>query len=354
MFNVVMVVVVALMFGPGLDSFERSILLAAGIVAAALVQLLITGVAWLMNGRRWQPASIRVPDQTLVLFMRAIPGLIAAGIPQLKLIASAAIVSSSPAAVSWLYYGNRLYELPLSVASIAIAAVIVPRIASSVGAGGGDAFAEAQSRSFEIALGLALPAATGFALLAAPIAGGLFQRGSFTPTDTAAVAAALAAICAGLPGHVLEKVLGAVSFANEDTHTPMIAALCGLAAAIAGGVLLFPHYGYVGAAAAIAISGWVGASVLGAILYRRRWLRLDAGARRRLPRIVFATVIMGAVVWYAQIASHKLFPASDSSAGRLILLAALVALGVAVYAAALQIFGVAKLKDLVAAVRRQA
>jgi putative peptidoglycan lipid II flippase len=350
MFNVVMVIVVAFLFGRGLDSFERSILLATAIVVAALVQLLITGVTWLASGTRSRRVSIGAPDQTGAFFARVVPGLIAAGIPQLKLIVAAAIVSSSPAAVSWLYYPNRLYELPLGVASIAIAAVIVPRIAASVRAGDADALAGSQSRAFEIAFGLALPAATGFALLAAPIAGGLFQRGAFTPDDTAAVAAALTAICAGLPGHVLEKVFGAVSFAHEDTRTPMLAALCGLAAAVIGGVLLFPHYGYVGAAAAIAISGWIGAALLGSTLYRRRWLRLDADAGRRLPRIALATVAMAAAVISVLLAGQRFLPALPHSSGRqLALLAVLVPLGIAVYLAVLQVLGVAKIKTLVAA-----
>ena len=227
MFNLVMVAAVAVAIGLDIAQSEFTLCLAAAIVLAGLVQVLITGAAWLAEGRRWQRVRLRVPDRTQQFFARAVPGLIAAGIPQLKLIAAAAIVSSSPAAVSWLYYANRLYELPLGVASIAIAAVIVPRIAASVRAGDAGAFADVQSRAFEIALGLALPAAAGFALLAGPIAGGLFERGAFRADDTAAVAAALAAICAGLPGHVLEKVFGAVSFAHGDTHTPMLAALCG-------------------------------------------------------------------------------------------------------------------------------
>src|SRR5206468_358792 len=104
-------------------------------------------------------------------------------------------------------------------------------------------------RAFEIALGLSLPSALAFALLSDAIAGGLFERGAFGTPDTAAVAAALAAICAGLPGHTLEKVLGAVSFAHEDTSTPMLAALAGLCTALAGALLLFPAYGHVGVAA---------------------------------------------------------------------------------------------------------
>ena len=350
-FNLVMLIALVFVFNQP-HQFVTGTWLAAAIVAAGLSQLLIISVAWFATGKRLTLVRVRVADRTRSFFARAMPGLIAAGIPQLKLIAAAAIVTSSQASVSWLYYANRLYELPLGIASIAIAAVIVPRIAASLRDGEPGAFAAVQSRTFEIALGLALPAAAGFALLATPIAGALFERGAFTPSDTVAVAAALTAICAGLPGHVLEKVFGAVSFGHGDTRTPMLAALCGLAAAIIGGVLLFPRYGHVGVAATIALSGWVGAALLGVMLWRRGWLRLDMTAAHRLPRIALATLIMSAAVAFGLTAGHTLFADFAVSAlGRLFLLAVLVALGIAIYLAALHILGVATLKDLRSAVR---
>src|ERR1035437_3945731 len=122
-FNLVMVLALVFVFGDT-DQFSASIWLALAIVVAGLTQLVITAVTWLLAGKRWQRVRVRAADQSQQLFVRAVPGLIAAGIP-----------SSSQAAVSWLYYANRLYELPLGVASIAIAAVIVPRIAASLRSG---------------------------------------------------------------------------------------------------------------------------------------------------------------------------------------------------------------------------
>lgn len=355
MFNLVLVGILSFMLAHDVPLFYIGIWLSMSIVSAALLQLTITGGAWLATGHRFRRVRVRAPGQSPPFFRRALPGLIAAGTPQLKLIAATALVSSSPAAVSWLYYANRLYELPLGVASIAIAAVIVPRIAASVNDADGEAYRHAQSRAYEIALGLALPAATGFALVAHQIAGGLFEHGVFGISDTEAVAVALTAICSGLPGHVLEKVFGAVSFAHEDTHTPMAAALTGLAAAVLGGIVLFPPFGYVGVAAAIALSGWVGAGLLGFVLHRRGWLRLDREARRRLPRIAFATVLMGVVVAGALSTVERLLPNLPASdAGRLELLFFLVAVGLLVYGAAIELFGVVKLRELVAAARQRA
>ncbi|HEY0301110.1 MAG TPA: lipid II flippase MurJ, partial [Rhizomicrobium sp.] len=350
MFNVVMVAAVALSIDLRIVDFDFTLVLTGAIVLAGFAQLLVTVLAWLATGRRWRRASVRVPDQTKALFSRAVPGLVAAGIPQLKLIAAAAIVSSSSSAVAWLYYANRLYELPLGVASVAIASVIVPHIVAGLRAGDS---AAAQSRAFEIALGLALPAAAGFAVLAQPIAAGLFERGAFGPADTTAVALALTAICAGLPGHVLEKVFGAISFAHEDTGTPMFAALCGLAVAIAGGVLAFARFGYVGAAAAVGASAWIGAGVLGVILYRRGWLSLDVKAVTRLPRIALATALMGAAVGYGSHLGHSLLPAAQSVSGRLSLLFVLIAAGVALYLAALHVLGVTRIADIGRSLRRR-
>jgi putative peptidoglycan lipid II flippase len=353
MFNLVLVVVLALLLVRGnIPPISIGVWLATAIVGAGLIQLLIIGIAWLVSGRRFRRIKQRARDPSGAFFKRALPGLIAAGIPQMKLIAATALVSSSPAAVSWLYYANRLYELPLGVVSVAIAAVIVPRIAAGLHTGDRGAYAQAQSRAYEIALGLALPAATGFALLAPQITGGLFEHGAFGASDTEAVAVALIAICSGLPGHVLEKVFGAVSFANDDTATPMIAALTGLAAAVAGGVLLFPPFGYIGVAAAIAGSGWVGALLLGIVIGRRGWVALDNRGARNLPRIAVATAIMGVAVAAGHHAMTSLAPAlPNSTLGRLVLLFILVILGMLIYGTAIDRLGVTRIRGLIAAIR---
>jgi putative peptidoglycan lipid II flippase len=352
MFNLVLVGLLAFVMVHDVPEFKVSIWLSVAIVAAGFIQFLITSLAWLLSGRRFQRVRLRARDQSGPFFARALPGLIAAGTPQLKLIASIALVSSSPAAVSWLYYANRLYELPLGVASIAIAAVIVPRIAASIHAGDAAAYADAQSRAYEIAFALALPAATGFALLAPQISAGLFEHGAFDKSDTDAVTVALIAICSGLPGHVLEKVFGAVSFSHEDTGTPMMAALTGLAAAVIGGIVLFPRFGYIGVAAAIALSGWVGASALGVVLFRRKWLHLDQRAAGNLPRIAFATALMGVTIAVAVAMMTSLFPSlPGSTLGRLVELFVLVALGFIVYATAIDRLGIAKFGDIKAALR---
>src|SRR5262249_10972487 len=247
----------------------------------------------------------------------------------------------------------RLYELPLGVISIAIASVLGPAIAASVRSQDSAHAADAQSRALEIALALSLPAAIAFAVLSQAIAGGLFQRGAFGPRDTAMVAAALTAISAGLPGHSLEKVMGAVSFAHEDTHTPMYTALCGLATAVVGALILFPRYGHVGIAAAIALSGWIGATLLATILWRRGWLRIEAEAWRRMPRIMLATLVMGAFIAGMDALLASSLNISGSSFARVAALGLTVAAGLPPYVGCRQALGLASRRILLPAIRER-
>jgi putative peptidoglycan lipid II flippase len=353
-FNAVLVVTVLALIAAGAKAtYGTAAFLAATMTAAGVAQLVCVGGAWLRLDTRPRRLSLALPPAVCRFFVQAVPGVLAGGIPQLKLMAGAMVASSSHAAVSWLYYANRLYELPLGVVSIAIASVLGPVIAASIQRQDDADAAGAQSRALEIALGLSLPAAIALAVLAAAISGALFERGAFGPHDTAMVAAALMAISAGLPGHSVEKVMGAVSFAHEDTRMPMIAALCGLGSAVVGAVALFPRYGHVGIAAAIAASGWIGATLLSAVLWRRGWLRIDAAAWRRLPRIALAAAVMGAFIAGAGRALAAWTDAAGTPAARFAALGLVVAAGLGLYAACLQVLGVASVGQLARAVRER-
>jgi len=179
----------------------------------------------------------------------------------------------------------------------------------------------------------------------------LFERGAFGASDTAAVAATLAAMSAGLPGHILEKVLGAISFGHQDTRTPMWAALAGLASATVLALVLFPRYAQIGVAAAIAVSGWVGASILAVILWRRGWLALERVAGGRILAILLASGAMGVAIVGSNALVASFFDAAGSSLLRLTILAFLVLLGLVVYLAMLHALSVVRLRELLGGIR---
>jgi putative peptidoglycan lipid II flippase len=116
---------------------------------------------------------------------------------------------------------------------------------------------------------------------------------------------------------------------------------------------LFPGYGHAGIAAAIAISGWVGATLMGIVLMRRGWLRIDRNAKRRLPRILAATIVMGAAILGVRMAFASIPVLSASGTARITTLAMLVAGGLAIYVAGLQVLQVMRWRDIVSAVLRR-
>src|SRR6202011_5427468 len=122
---------------------------------------------------------------------KAIPGMIASSGPQLLIVGGAIIASSSPSAVSWLYFANRLIELPLGMVGAAIGAVLVPELTRALRGGDRTAMLRAESRGLELAAGLALPATLGLIVLGEPIVRMLFEHGAFAAADTVATAHAL-------------------------------------------------------------------------------------------------------------------------------------------------------------------
>ena len=91
-------------------------------------------------------------------FGKAIPGMIASAGPQLLIVAGAIIASASPSAVSWLYFANRLIELPLGIVGVAMGTVLVPELTRALRSDDRTSMAHVQSRGLELAVGLALPA----------------------------------------------------------------------------------------------------------------------------------------------------------------------------------------------------
>jgi putative peptidoglycan lipid II flippase len=276
--------------------------------------------------------------------------MMASSAPQLLMVAGAIIASSSPSAVSWLYFAGRLVELPLGIVGVAMGTVLVPELSRAVRSNDHAGMAHAESRGLELAAGLALPATLGLMVLSEPIVRLLFEHGAFTAGDASATARALTWLALALPAHVLVKALSPAFFSREDTMTPLLSALKGIALAIAAAFLLGRWYGADGIAAAIALGAWSMAFSLirrGAATFG---FSIDAAAKRRLPRIALSALAMGALLWLAA----RSLPALASGVHgfvQAILLLAVIAAGIAVYGLLLRLFGVAGWRETVNAIR---
>jgi putative peptidoglycan lipid II flippase len=331
LFNVAMIATAAALLIAQGSATQSALILAAAVGAAGCLQLIFLGVC----GTRYaQPARIALDPEIRALFSRALPGMIAQSGPQLLLVAGAVVASTSPAAVSWIYFASRLVELPLGLVSAATGAVLIPRLSHAA--------RETCSSALQLTLGLVLPASVGLALLATPIVALLFEHGAFTANDTQATALALAVLASALPAFALSKPMAAIFFARERMRQPVLATLAGLAATLAVAVVAHTRFGYAGVATAISLGAWVTAIWLGAVLAAKNELSLGAAGRRNLVFIIVASVLMGAAIAVAQ----GIISAANTGnlLNRAVALATLIALGLLVYGAALHLFGVVNLR----------
>jgi putative peptidoglycan lipid II flippase len=332
------------------DPATAATIIAATVGIAGLLQLLIL---LLRRGGGSVATPLRIsfdPDMRGFLG-KAVPGMIASSGPQLLVVGGAILASSSPSAVSWLYFASRLVELPLGIVGVAMGTVLVPELTHALRGNDRIAIAQASSRGLELALGLALPATLGLMVLSGPIVRLLFEHGVFTPADTAATAHALMWLALGLPAQVLIKALSPAFFAREDTLTPLLAVLKGFAIAIVLSVVLGHIFGPSGIAAAIALGAWSSAFALVRRVAATFGFSIDADARRRLPRITVAALIMGGLLWLVATFALPLTADTHGLAQALVLLI-LIGGGIAVYGLHLALFGVVARGDALRTMRQ--
>ncbi len=306
--------------------------LAWGVLVAGLAQLLLLARAVRRAGLVLRPARPGLGPEIRKLFRLMLPGLFGAGVYQVNLLIDTWFASLLPAgAVSYLFYADRLTQLPLGVVGVALGTALLPALARSLRAGAGAEARALQARAVEFGLLLALPAALGLHLLALPVVQGLFERGAFDAEASRATAAALKAFALGLPAYVLVKIFAAAFFAREDTRTPvLVAALCLVVNVLLILALIGP-LAHVGIALATALANWVNAGLLALLLARRAALGVDRRLVRRLFGIALAALAMAAVLWPLLTATASWSP--------LVRLAVLVGTGALAYAVCAPLFG---------------
>src|SRR6201994_2845218 len=254
LFNIALIAVMIVLVFRQQDSASAALVVAATVGIAGFLQLLILG------SRRGDgtatPLRVTFDRQMQGFVGKAIPGMIASAGPPLIIVAGAIIASSSPSAVSWLYFANLLIELPLGIVGVAMGTVLVPELTRALRGDDHASMMHAESRGLELAVGMALPATLGLIALNTPIVRMLFEHGLFTADDTDGTARALVWLALGLPAYVLVKALSPAFFARDDTATPLWAALKAIVVVVAAALLLGHLFGASGIAAAIALGAW--------------------------------------------------------------------------------------------------
>ena len=342
----------------GLVLFHGSTPVASARVQSAAVT--VAGVlqfVWLVWAchRAGIDLRLRLPRLTppvRELLRRIGPAALGAGAVQINLVISTSLAARflGQGAISYLYYADRLNQLPLGLVGIGIGTVLLPTLSRQLaGRRDGEAM-HTQNRAIELVLLLTLPAAAALVVSALPIVRTLFEHGRFTRADSVATAAALAAFSLGLPAYVLIKVLTPGFYARGDTTTPVRIAVASMLVNLGGNLALIWSLGFVGIALSTAAAAWVNAAALYWTLRRRGHFALDDRLRRTAWRLVAASVVMAAVLVAADRLAAPFMGAS--LVARAVALALLIAAGGFAYVAAAYLLRAFSLADLKGQLRR--
>ncbi|GGE17612.1 putative lipid II flippase MurJ [Polymorphobacter glacialis] len=288
----------------------------------------------------------RLTPQVRRLMSIAAPAAIGAGAIQFNMLISTAIAARflPEGAISFLYYADRLNQLPLGLIGIGVGTAMLPALSRQLGTGNDVAAAHTQNRAIELVLLLTLPAAAALTVSAAPIIRALLEHGRFMPSDTSATATALAAFSLGLPAYVLIKVLTPGFYARQDTRMPVRIAIASMLVNLTLNLILIWPMGHVGIALSTAIAAWVNAIALWLVLRRRGHFVVDPRLKRTLPRLFAAAALMVAALF-----SLNPFLAPFTGGNlleRIVSLSLLIGAGSIVYLVAARLLGVFTLAEL--------
>ncbi|MDX1803882.1 MAG: murein biosynthesis integral membrane protein MurJ [Alcanivorax sp.] len=289
----------ALFLTPYFADDRMAVALAWGVLIAGVAQLLFQ-LPFLARLSLMPVPRLAWHDPGVRKIMRLMaPALFGASVYQLNSLVNTVLASMlQTGSVTWLYYTDRLIELPLGIFAVAIGTVILPSLSKKHAEASTEAFSRTLDWAIRLVLLIGLPAALALLALAEPLLSTLFQYGEFSAFDVTMTAGSLRAYSAGLLAAMLIKVLAPGFYARQDTRSPVRIGILAMVANMALGAMLVWHWHHVGLAGAMALSAWLNA----ALLYRG--LR-KSGVYQPLPgwplhwlRMLTAGLTMAGTTWW--------------------------------------------------------
>jgi putative peptidoglycan lipid II flippase len=307
--------------------------LAWGVLASGFAQL---GLVWGDMRRSGVSLGLRLPRLTANVrnFLRGFgPAVVGSAGVQIAMFADTILASFLPSgSVSYLYYADRLYQLPLAVVGIAVGTVLLPELARRLASDDMPGARDRLNRALEGALLMTLPFVALFAAAPGPVVAALFGRGAFDATAVAGAAAALQAYAFGLPAVVALRCVTPAFHASGDTATPVKALAVATIANVALKFLLIGSFLHAGLAFATSVGAWINLALLVVLLRRRDGFSPDRRFWINMASVTLATAVsVVAILWSLAPANaiRGLIPAFPDLAPAALIGAA----GVAAYAA---------------------
>ncbi len=317
--------------------------LSIGVTLAGILQLTIL----LIFTRRFYVPSIiivkKFNNNIKIFFKKLLPSVFSSGITQINILIGTIIASFQSGAVSYLYYADRVYQINLAIAGIAIGTVALPSLAKSVRLKKRNLVDKLQTKSIELCLLLSLPAAIGLFVASEQIVNSLFGYGSFNKDDINNTSLALIFFSIGVPAFALIKVLSSFYFARNNTKLPFYISFITMLINIIISLSFFKKYGFVIIPIATSLSTWFAVIIYFIFLNKNKIIFLKNIFTSNLLKIIITTFLMTIFLYNGLNYFEDKFEYSNKF--KLIYLLIVVGLSSAVYLIITKVLGVLNLKS---------
>ena len=242
--------------------------------------------------------KIKITNTVKIFFKKLLPSIFSSGVTQINILVGTIIASFQASAVSYLYYADRIYQINLAIAGIAIGVVILPQLSKYVQSKKKEKITLIQNKALELSMFLSLPATIALLVGSEEIISALFGYGSFDMESVTNSAKALYFFSLGLPAFALIKVFSSFFFANHDTKTPFYISLISVILNIFISVYYFKEIGFIIIPIATSISSWFNSIVLFIFLKKEKLFRFNQFFLIKFIKISIASIIMGFIFRY--------------------------------------------------------
>ena len=237
--------------------------------------------------------SFKIDNKIKLFFKKLLPSIFSSGVTQINILVGTIIASFQASAVSYLYYADRIYQINLAIAGIAIGTVILPQLSKYVQGNKKDKINLIQNKALELSLFLSIPAALALLIASEEIISSLFGYGSFNELSVINSAKALFYFAIGLPAFSLIKVFSAFFFARHNTKVPFYISLTSVLLNVFISVVFFKEIGFIIIPIATTISSWFNAILLFIFLKTKNLFSFNLVFLNSFIKILLASVLMG-------------------------------------------------------------
>jgi len=242
--------------------------------------------------------KIKIDSQIKIFFSKLLPSIFSSGVTQINILIGTIIASFQSGAVSYLYYADRVYQINLAVAGIAIGTVMLPELSRHVKKNDFEQVVNLQNRALELCLFLSIPAATALVLASEQIISSLFGYGSFNSESVTNTAMALTFFAFGVPAFSILKIFSNFFFARNDTKTPFYLSVISVALNIIISISFFGKLGFIIIPIATSISSWINVFMHYYFIKKRNFYNFDSKFIYKFPRMILSVVVMGIVLYF--------------------------------------------------------